>query len=114
MSPAKMAFGSTLGEIAGTASFEITSIDRDTAGSVAITWNSRLGVVYGVSASRDLKGSWAEHTDSYESQGEQTSFTLPAGTAFRDPATGPRIKPTPVRRCGFFNVVIPVVANTFG
>jgi hypothetical protein len=94
MSPAKiaeLASGSTPGEIAGTASFEITSIDRDAAGNVTITWNSRPGVVYGVSASRDLEGSWAELTDSYESQGEQTSFTLPAGTAFLDPATEPRI-----------------------
>ncbi|MDA7867721.1 hypothetical protein N9A62_01870 [Akkermansiaceae bacterium] len=90
MSPAKiaeLASGSTPGEIAGTASFEITSIDRDAAGN----WNSHPGVVYGVSASRDLEGSWAELTDSYESQGEQTSFTLPAGTAFLDPATEPRI-----------------------
>ena len=94
MSPAKiadLAAGTTPDEIAGTAAFEITSITRDSDGNTTFTWNSRAGATYGVWASLDLEEPWSELTDSYESQGEQTSFTLPAGTPFLDPATEPRI-----------------------
>jgi hypothetical protein len=94
MSPAKiaeLAGGTTPDVIAGTASFEITSITRDTDGNVTFTWNSREGATYGIWASLDLVEPWAEINDSYASEGDQTSFTLPAGTAFLDPAIEPRI-----------------------
>ena len=94
MSPAKiaeLASGKTPDEIAGTASFQITSIDRDAEGNVTLTWNSRPGAFYGVWASLDLLEPWNELNDNYASQGDETSYTLPAGTPFLDPATEPRI-----------------------
>ncbi len=94
MSPAKiteLASGKTPDEIAGTASFEVTSINRDAAGNVTITWNSRPGAVYGVWGSLNLDEPWNELDDSYGSQGNQTSYTLSAGTPFLDPAIEPRI-----------------------
>ena len=94
ISPAKiaeLASGTTPSEIAGTAGFEITSVNREATGGVTITWNSRPGAVYGIWASLNLSEPWNELNDSYESQGEQTSYTLPAGTAFLNPAVEPRI-----------------------
>jgi hypothetical protein len=94
MSPAKigdLAAGTTPDQIAGTASFEITSISRDADGNITFTWNSRDGATYGIWASLDLTEPWAEINDNYASEGEQTSFTLDAGNGFLDPATLPRI-----------------------
>lgn len=94
MSPAKieqLASGTTPGEIAGTAGFEITSITRDAGGSVSFSWNSRPSTLYGVYYSLNLDEPWVEIDDSYQSQGEETTFTLPAGSPFLDPSVEPRI-----------------------
>lgn len=94
MSPekiAELASGTTPAQISGTAAFEITSITRDGDGNTTFTWNSRAGAVYGVWASLDLEEPWIEISDNHDSEGEQTSFTLPAGNPFLDPATEPRI-----------------------
>ena len=57
--------------------FEITSIVHDeAAGSVTFTWNSVPGKSYSIDSSTDLTpGEWGEVTDSWESQGTETSFT---------------------------------------
>ena len=57
--------------------FEIISIVHDeAAGSVTLTWNSEAGKSYGIDSSTDLTPSqWQEVTDSWESQGNETSFT---------------------------------------
>jgi hypothetical protein len=93
MSPAKiaeLAAGTGPDVIAGISAFEITGITRDSDGNVTFTWNSREGATYGIWASLDLEA-WTDLNDSYASQGDQTSFTLQAGTPFLDPATEPRI-----------------------
>jgi len=93
MSPAKiaeLAAGTTPDVIAGIASFEITEITRDADGDVTFTWNSREGATYGIWASLDLE-TWTDLNDSYASEGNQTSYTLQAGTVFLDPAKEPRI-----------------------
>lgn len=94
MSPAKiaeLAGGTTPGEIAGTAPFEITSIERAEDGTVTLTWNSRPDTNYLIEVATGLDGGWLEVNDNFASQGDETTFTFPPGIPGVDSATEPRL-----------------------
>lgn len=91
MSPEKitqLASGTSPAQLAGLSQgLTITSLERDSAGNVTFTWNSRPGASYLIESSLTLEGIWDELDDSYASQGSETSYTQPAGGDFPDPAT---------------------------
>lgn len=87
---AALAAGTSPGDIAGGDQFRITGVTRDAGGNVSFTWNSRDGEFYGVWASLDLGEPWIELDDGYESEGETTTFMLPAGSD-PDPSTEGRV-----------------------
>lgn len=75
-------------EIGAGPPLQITSIDYDN-GSVTVTWNSKANGIYAVDYSGDLSF-WTEQTDDTPSEGEETSYTFPAG-GFPDPASFTRM-----------------------
>lgn len=66
------------GGMTGGGSLAITSIAYTPGdpGSATITWQSRPGRFYRIESSPDLEGVWREETDSWESQGATTSYTI--------------------------------------
>jgi len=67
----------TLASFISPPAFKITSIVHDEeADTVTLTWNSKPGKSYSIDSSTDLTdGEWSEVTDSWASQGTETSFT---------------------------------------
>lgn len=66
------------GGMTGGGSLAITTIEYTPGdpGSATITWQSRPGRFYRIESSPDLEGLWREETDSWESQGATTSYTI--------------------------------------
>ena len=76
----------------GTLRFTAISVDPET-NEVSLTWASRSGISYILNWSRDLAtDSWIEIDDNVTSQGETTTFVVPAGPAENpNPAEEPRL-----------------------
>jgi hypothetical protein len=54
-------------------------------GAVTLTWDSKPNRVYAVEYLTDLETSWIEQNDSWNSQGDSTTFTFPANPGFGFP-----------------------------
>ncbi|MDB4737674.1 hypothetical protein OAF75_02435 [Verrucomicrobiales bacterium] len=76
----------------GTLRFTDISVDPET-NEVSLTWASRSGISYILNWSRDLStDDWTEIDDNITSQGETTTFVVPAGPAENpNPAEEPRL-----------------------
>ena len=65
----------------GTLRFTDISVDPETK-EISLTWASRSGISYILNWSRDLSAEdWSEIDDNITSQGESTTFVVPAGPA---------------------------------
>ena len=64
----------------------ITSVDYSPGdpGSATITWQSRPGILYRVETSAELESGWLEAVDSWDAQGNTTSYTVEGISAGTD------------------------------